>query len=208
MTAGVASLVLPGAYALAVGGVVVVGLLLPWARVIATVGGIGFIVAGALNVIRGQQVHHYASGSDWAGAFVHAGNLVWIGMSLLLADGVITAFGLRTKRLRGRRSLRAGAGGQAGQPGPAGPDGPDGGGGPGGGGAPEGPDGPVGGGTAADAGRRGRPRPHTAHDTPDSPDTVETTETPDEADAETADETDGERVPEPVTQTLSLSPSL
>ncbi len=123
VTAGVASLVLPGATALAVGGVVVVGLLVPWARVVATVGALGFIVAGALNVIRGQEVHRYAPGSDWAGAFVHAGNLVWIGMALLLADGVITAFGLRTKRLPGRRAWRAGAGGQAGQAGPAGPDG-------------------------------------------------------------------------------------
>ena len=137
VTAGVASLVLPGATALAVGGVVVLGLLVPWARVVATVGAVGFIVAGALNVIRGQEVHRYAPGSDWAGAFVHAGNLVWIGMALLLADGVITAFGLRTKRLPGRRAWRAGAGGQAGRGrcadgagGSDGGDGPDGGGGP------------------------------------------------------------------------------
>ena len=141
VTAGVASLVLPGATALAVGGVVVVGLLVPWARVVATVGALGFIVAGALNVIRGQEVHRYAPGSDWAGAFVHAGNLVWIGMALLLADGVITAFGLRTKRLPGRRAWRAGAGGQAG-PDVRDSDGPDGGEGPGGGGGPEDAGGP------------------------------------------------------------------
>ena len=128
VTAGVTSLVLPGAVALVVGGVVVVGLLLPWARVVATVGALGFIVAGALNVIRGQYVHHYAPGSDWAGAFVHAGNLVWIGVALLLADGVISAFGLRTKRLRGRRAWRARPAGEAGSGGAGGPGGggPDG----------------------------------------------------------------------------------
>ena len=71
----------------------------PRARAVATVGAVGFIVAGALNVDPRPAVHHYAPGSDWAGAFVHAGNLVWIGMALLLADGVIAAFGLRTKRL-------------------------------------------------------------------------------------------------------------
>ena len=155
VTAGVASLVLPGGAALAVGGVVVAGLLLPWVRVVATVGGLGFIVAGAVHVIRGQEIHHYAPGSDWAGSFVHAGNLVWIGVALLLADGVITAFGLRTKRLRGRRALRAGRGGEAGPGGAGGaggPGGPDGGGGPGGGpdggpggGGPDGADGPGGG---------------------------------------------------------------
>ena len=98
---------------------------------------IGCIVAGALNVIQGQKVHHYAPGSDWAGAFVHAGDLVWIGAALLLADGVITAFGLRTNRLPGRRAWRAGAGGRGrsghgagGSGGSDGGDGPDGGGGP------------------------------------------------------------------------------
>ena len=49
--------------------------------------------------------------------------------------------------------------------------------------------------------------PPCSRDTVDTADTAETTETADEADAETEDETDGERVPEPVTQTLSPSPS-
>ncbi len=143
VTAAVTSLVISGVAALAVGVVVVAGLLLPWARVVATVGALAFIVAGALNVIRGQQVHHYAPGSDWAGSFVHAGNLVWIGVALLLADGVITAFGLRTAPPLGRRALRAGAG----RPGSDGEGGPDGGHGPDDGGGPDGPDmpdGPIG----------------------------------------------------------------
>jgi len=107
VTGGVASLVVPVAAALIVGGVVAAGLLLPWARVVATVAGLAFIVAGAVNVVRGQQVHHYLPGSNWAGSFVHAGNLIWLGVVLLLADGVITAFGLRPKRPLGRRSKRA-----------------------------------------------------------------------------------------------------
>ena len=196
VTAGVTSLVLPNAIALAVGGVVVVGLLLPWARVIATVGAVGFIVAGALNVIRGQQLHHYAPGSDWAGEFVHAGNLVWIGMALLLADGVITAFGLRTKRLRGGRALRAGAGGQV-EPGSAeGSGGPDSGGGPDGGGGPEAPGGPAGGNTAPDA--TAPTDTAAAMDAADETEQTDRADTAVGADEETADGADEERVPEPV----------
>jgi arabinofuranan 3-O-arabinosyltransferase len=120
VTGGVAWLVVPGAAALAVGALVAAGLLVPWARVVATVGAVAFIVAGALNVIRGQQVHHYLPGSNWAGSFVYAGNLIWIGVVLLLADGVITAFGLRTKKPLRRWALRAEAAG------PSGPDGEDG----------------------------------------------------------------------------------
>jgi arabinofuranan 3-O-arabinosyltransferase len=122
VTGAVASLVVPVAAALGIGVLVAAGLLLPWARVVATVGGVAFIVAGALNVIRGQQVHHYLSGSNWTGSFVHAGNLIWLGVVLLLADGVITAFGLRTKRPLPRRAVRAGS--------PEGPHDPDGPGGP------------------------------------------------------------------------------
>jgi hypothetical protein len=107
VTGVVASLVVPVDAALVVGGLVAAGLLLPWARVVATVAGLAFIVAGAVNVVRGQQVHHYLPGSNWAGFFVHAGNLIWLGVVLLLADGVITAFGLRPKKPLRRGSKRA-----------------------------------------------------------------------------------------------------
>jgi arabinofuranan 3-O-arabinosyltransferase len=113
VTGAVASLVVPTAWALGVGGLVAAGLLLPWARVVATVGALAFIVAGALNVVHGQQVHHYLPGSNWAGSFVHAGNLIWLGVVLLLADGVITAFGLRPRKPLGRRARRAGPPGAA-----------------------------------------------------------------------------------------------
>ena len=62
--------------------------LVPWARAVATVGGVAFIVAGCINVVQGQNVHHYLPGSNWAGSFVHAGNLIWLGVVLLLADAV------------------------------------------------------------------------------------------------------------------------
>jgi hypothetical protein len=114
VTGAAASLVVPVVAALVVGGLVAAGLLLPWARVVATVGAVAFIVAGALSVIRGQQVHHYLPGSNWAGSFVHAGNLIWIGIVLLLADAVITAFGLRTRKPLRRRAVRAGGGGGGG----------------------------------------------------------------------------------------------
>ena len=94
--------------ALVVAGVVILGLLVPWARVVATVGGIAFVVAGCVNVVQGQNVHHYLPGSDWAGSFVHAGNLIWVGVVLLLADAVISGLGLRVKKPLGRRATRAG----------------------------------------------------------------------------------------------------
>jgi hypothetical protein len=110
VTGGVALLVVPPLAGLAVGVVVTAGLLVPWLRAVATVGGVAFIVAGCLNVVRGQQVHHYMPGSNWDGSFVNAGNLIWLGAVLLLADAVISAFGWRLKRPLGGRALRAGSG--------------------------------------------------------------------------------------------------
>ena len=107
LTGGVAALVAPPVAALVVAGVVILGLLVPWARAVATVGGIAFVVAGCVNVVQGQNVHHYLPGSNWAGSFVHAGNLIWVGVSLLLADAVISGLGLRVKKPLGRRATRA-----------------------------------------------------------------------------------------------------
>jgi hypothetical protein len=90
----VTSLAVGGAVAL----VVIAGLLIPWVRWAAALGAVGFIVAGCLNVIRGQAVHHYLPGSNWAGSFVSAGNRIWIGVVLLLADAVIVSAGARSPR--------------------------------------------------------------------------------------------------------------
>ena len=68
---------------------------------------IACIVAGAINVVQGQNVHHYLPGSNWAGSFVHAGNLIWLGVVLLLADGVISGLGLRVAKPLRRRKLCA-----------------------------------------------------------------------------------------------------
>jgi hypothetical protein len=89
---------------------VTLGLLVPWARALPSVAGIAAIVAGAINVVQGQHVHQYLPGSNWAGSFVNAGNLIWLGVVLLVADGVISALGLRVPKPLGRRKLRARAG--------------------------------------------------------------------------------------------------
>ena len=107
VTGGVAALVTPPAAALVVAGVVILGLLVPWARALATVGGIAFVVAGSINVVQGQRVHHFLSGANWAGSFVHAGNLIWLGVVLLLADAVVSGLGLRVDKPLGRRATRA-----------------------------------------------------------------------------------------------------
>ncbi len=107
VSGGVAALVVSPLAALIVGALTAVGLVLPWARVVAIVGGIAFIVAGCANVVQGQNVHNYGPGANWAGSFVQAGNLIWLGVVLLLADAVITGFGMRQKKPLGRRRLRA-----------------------------------------------------------------------------------------------------
>jgi hypothetical protein len=77
---------------LLVAALVVLGLLIPRTRIISTVGGLVFVVLGCLEVIIGQAAHHYLPGSDWAGSFVHQGNLIWFGLVLLLADAVMVSF--------------------------------------------------------------------------------------------------------------------
>jgi hypothetical protein len=77
---------------------VTAGLLIPWVRWIAALGAVGFITAGCLNVIRGQAVHHFLPGSNWPGSFVAAGNRIWLGVVLLLADAVIVSAGARSPR--------------------------------------------------------------------------------------------------------------
>ena len=52
-------------------------------------------------MVQGQNVHNYMPGANWAGSFVHAGNLIWVGVVLLLADAVITGFGLRAEEATG-----------------------------------------------------------------------------------------------------------
>jgi arabinofuranan 3-O-arabinosyltransferase len=98
----VTGLAAAGVTSLAVGAIVAVvvfaGLLIPWVRWLAAIGGVAFVVAGCLNVVTGQSVHHYLPGSNWAGSFVSAGNQIWIGIVLLLADAVIVSVGLRSPR--------------------------------------------------------------------------------------------------------------
>jgi hypothetical protein len=104
---GAALLVTPPLTGLVVAGAVVLGLLIPWARVLVSVAAIAAIVAGSINVVQGQNVHHFLPGSDWDASFVHAGNLIWLGAVLLLADGVVSALGLRVAKPLRRRKLRA-----------------------------------------------------------------------------------------------------
>jgi arabinofuranan 3-O-arabinosyltransferase len=94
VTAAVTSLEVGAIVAL----VVAAGLLIPNARRVASAGAVAFIVLGAGGVIFGQAAHHYLPGSNWAGSFVHAGNLIWIGIVLLLADAVIVSAGDRPPR--------------------------------------------------------------------------------------------------------------
>ena len=107
VTGGVAALVTPLTAALVVAGLVAIGLILPWLRALATIAAVAAIVAGCLNVVRGQAVHHFLPGSNWDGSFLNADNLILLGLVLLLADAAISAFGLRVPKPLRRRALRA-----------------------------------------------------------------------------------------------------
>ena len=109
VTGGVALLVAPPRAGLAVGVIVAVGLLVPRLRAAPTIAGIAFVVAGCLNVVEGQRVHRYLPGSNWAGSFIHAGNLIWLGVVLLVADAVISSFARRVPKPLGRRATRVAA---------------------------------------------------------------------------------------------------
>jgi arabinofuranan 3-O-arabinosyltransferase len=90
VAAGLVALALTPWWAgLAVAVVVCGSLLLPPVRWIATLGAIGFVVAGAASVVVGQIMHHYLPGSNWPASFVPSGNLIWLGVVLLVADAVI-----------------------------------------------------------------------------------------------------------------------
>ena len=108
VTAGVAALVVSGPAALVVGALVALGLVVPWARVVAPWEESPSSSPAAPTWSQGQNVHNYLPGANWAGTFVQAGNLIWLGVVLLLADAVITGFGLRLNKPLGRRKLRAG----------------------------------------------------------------------------------------------------
>jgi arabinofuranan 3-O-arabinosyltransferase len=83
---------------LAVGVVVMAALVVPRLRILATLAAVGFVVAGCASVVIGQVAHHYLPGSNWAGSFVTAGNLIWVGVVMLMADAVIVSAGGRTPR--------------------------------------------------------------------------------------------------------------
>jgi hypothetical protein len=92
VTGVVAAGVTSGAAGLLVAALVVLGLMVPRARIVSTVLGVIFVIEGCLSVVFGQKAHHYLPGSNWAGSFVHSGNLIWFGLVLLLADAVASAF--------------------------------------------------------------------------------------------------------------------
>ncbi len=52
-------------------------------------------------------MHHYLPGANWDASFVNAGNLIWLGVVLLLADAVISSLGLRVRKPLRRRATRA-----------------------------------------------------------------------------------------------------
>jgi arabinofuranan 3-O-arabinosyltransferase len=108
VTGAVVAMVVPLWAALGVAAVVVAGLYVPWVRGLAVAAGVALVAAGCASVVYGQEAHRYLSGSNWPSSFTTAGNLVWLGIVLLLADAAISAFRLRLPRPLASRALQAG----------------------------------------------------------------------------------------------------
>ena len=83
----------------------------PWARAVATVGGVAFIVAGLHQRRPGPAASTTTCPAPTGPAsFVHAGNLIWLGVVLLLADAVdLRPRAAGPQAARSTRHCRAGA---------------------------------------------------------------------------------------------------
>ncbi len=90
------------------GVLVALGLVLPWARAAGRRSrGSRSSSPAASTWSRGSGSTTTCRARTGTAFFVHAGNLIWIGVVLLVADAVISSFGLRVRKPVRRRELQA-----------------------------------------------------------------------------------------------------
>ncbi|MHB1913170.1 MAG: hypothetical protein ACYCTI_14105, partial [Acidimicrobiales bacterium] len=88
--AGVVAGVLTGPLAApVVAGLVLLGLMLPYGRLLLGGAAVGMVLATAGYMIDAQWYHRYLSNIDWPGNFPVANTLGWAAVILLAADGLV-----------------------------------------------------------------------------------------------------------------------
>ena len=80
---------------LAVGAVLLLGLLVDRIRVILVLGALGLIVLTGVVMARGQFIHRFVPDINWPAHFPVANSLTWLAICLLAADAIVVAVRLR-----------------------------------------------------------------------------------------------------------------
>jgi hypothetical protein len=80
---------------LAVGAVLLLGLLVDRSRVLLVLGAIGFITLTGVVMARGQFIHRFVPDINWPAHFPVANSFTWLALCLLAADAIVVAVRLR-----------------------------------------------------------------------------------------------------------------
>jgi hypothetical protein len=85
---------------LAVGAVLLLGLLVDRSRVLLVLGALGLITLTGVVMARGQFIHRFVPDINWPAHFPVANSLTWLAICLLAADAVVVAVRLRPSSAR------------------------------------------------------------------------------------------------------------
>ena len=96
---------------LAVGAVLLLGLLVDRVRVILVLGALGLIILTDVVMARGQSLHRFVPDINWPAHFPVANSFTWLAICLLAADAIVVAVRVRHSsgertRMTGRRRSR------------------------------------------------------------------------------------------------------
>jgi hypothetical protein len=85
---------------LAVGAVLLLGLLVDRSRVLLVLGALGLITLTGVVMARGQFIHRFVPDINWPAHFPVANSLTWLAICLLAADAIVVAVRLRPSSAR------------------------------------------------------------------------------------------------------------
>jgi hypothetical protein len=80
---------------LAVGAVLLLGLVVDRSRVLLVLGALGLITLTGVVMARGQFIHRFIPDINWPAHFPVANSFTWLAICLLAADAVVVAVRLR-----------------------------------------------------------------------------------------------------------------
>jgi hypothetical protein len=89
---------------LAVGAVLLLGLLVDRSRVVLVLGALGLITLTGVVMARGQFLHRFVPDINWPAHFPVANSFTWLAICLLAADAVVVAVRLRPPSARSEKS--------------------------------------------------------------------------------------------------------